>query len=188
MRDIKFRQPIIRKGKFESWHYWGFLSKGNFSSPSNDWVDGQPSQQYTNLKDKNCKEIYEGDIIKINQPERTTQTHTGDNIPNGSYTEPLEANIKTIIDEIVWDKENALFKFGNNEDPLPLGWVIKEYTNSNEANQAFGGHWNVDKYWPEDLEYLLEEFKLKDLNSLLKHISGCEVIGNIYENPELVKS
>lgn len=65
MREIKFRQAIMRNGKFVSWHYWGFISEGNFSSPSNDWVMGEKSLQFTGLKDKNGKEVYEGDILRV---------------------------------------------------------------------------------------------------------------------------
>jgi hypothetical protein len=62
MREIKFRQ----------WHgnqftYWGMDIDypGTFTGPST--VDGQkshePHQQFTGLRDKNGKEIYEGDIL-----------------------------------------------------------------------------------------------------------------------------
>ena len=54
MREIKFRQRV--KGTF---HYWGFLTPDSFIGPVNPF---DPSQQYTGLKDKNGKEIYEGDI------------------------------------------------------------------------------------------------------------------------------
>ena len=67
MEEIKFR---IWNLKHKEFSYWGFLEDGIFTSiPAGGIMSigycKKYSQQFTGLLDKQGKEIYEGDILKL---------------------------------------------------------------------------------------------------------------------------
>ncbi len=144
MRDIKFRGI----DKHKKWHY-GFLWK----SPDEKWwikeaiekthsadfeVIEESIAQYTGLKDKNGKEIYEGDICKRKL-----------------------------------DKENRFRHFEEWADFWLIEWL--------DTTCGF-----TTTYLDNLVDRKLNQIKLRQNSFSQRFNEMDEVIGNIYENPELL--
>lgn len=126
-RDIKFRAYDPPLSIYHHWHI------GKNGRDNSFWeivrVNNLIPEQYTGLKDKNNKDIYEGDIT-------------------------ITANGKT-----------SVVQFGNWE-------IARDYDHGMETQYGIGFNWDGEEPFGE-----------------CKNGGGSqyEVIGNIYETPELLK-
>lgn len=128
-RVIKFRQFLTTEAVpsigVEKFFYWGFIDNG-FIAPVKFNVK---SDQFTGLKDKNGKEIYEGDILDFEDGK-------------------VMAHHKDVFWVVEWN---------NDKTTLPAGFVFGK----------FGMRATYPQYIHPDSNHLI-------------------VVGNNYENPELL--
>lgn len=158
MREIKFRG--LSKGLNE-WTYgyynacagsWGEINHFiSYPFSNGILVDENTIGQYTGVKDKNGKEIYEGDILKVKLEYKHWNLKNMD----------LEDEIDTFTYSVRFGKYD---QDGSGDEYIPVA-CVGFYADL------------IEKNYEQECEYT---------TSILE-LNNFEIIGNIYENPELLE-
>jgi len=152
-------------------------------------IDPKTLGLFSTHYDKNNNPIFEGDVILSRTPGRDSQTHTGDNIPLGSYTEPLEPMIHE--DEHVVEYRNGVFQIQLEDHPdCPITWSQFTWDLEDAKSQfSFGYGYENNKRleWDDsdesDLPYLLSEYGYETEDELIESL-GMVIVGNVHTDEE----
>lgn len=164
-------------------------------------VDKKTIGQFTGVFDKNGEKLFEGSKFLFWICYPTTQTHTGDNIPGGSYTEPDETQFLRLEAEVIWDEDSAKFTFSllsknsyqfsqyfnfgwyDNDNLLP---IIERTSYSLEYIKEYYGYEGMSN---EEWQELLSDVGFSSEQDMMNEVNKIEIIGNIHDVKEqLVKA
>ena len=151
MREIKFRA-------------WDEKTKTLFNVSIVDFSkkSDRPLMQYTGVKDKNGKEVYEEDLLRIDKSNLSESF---------KYSKAGEVMLEKELDAFLIHIEKSDY----------LSIKIKTYLEKD------GKLLTKKEYYGEDIEDESLYFETGIDVRFLKYIEPfCEKIGNIHENPELI--
>lgn len=177
-RVIKFRGKRCKDGEWVYGSYVESNTSWNGHKPHKSWILPSPMTnggwfsirgaypviedtvgQFTGLVDKNGKEIYEGDVVSWYALEYQDRD---------LFEEPSSFIVKQ-EEEVVFDCGGFSVK---HDTEFPLKYLTEDYRITNPVSTIFEYTYNKDEY----------PF-IKNENDLC----FCEIIGNIFDNPELLK-
>ena len=80
--------------------------------------------------------------------------------------------------------------FGNVDGSEETGWILMQYTGLKDKNgkEIYEGDILKDEQFTGEVVWDFSGLMLESNHIIYAIWRGCEVIGNIYENPELLKS
>jgi len=111
--EIKFRQPIKNEeGEFLEWFYWGNIEGEWISWALNEIDTRNESQQFTMYCDKYDREIYGGDLVRIDSLDGIYEVIFDDGKWR-AHTENCNGDPNTVdLDEVswTWNQEVELIK------------------------------------------------------------------------------
>ena len=160
MREIKFRAKHGKEWVCGDLHLLSKMPHIHTDPFTKKSINIETIGQYTGLRDKNGKEIYEGDIIRYTD----VNSHSVDPIGDG-FTSYIEHWATIRKDVVVFS--NGTFLVNDS----PLAWL--GFDTIGDLKDCLG--------IPEDEDC--------DVNGTVidESLVGIEVIGNIYDNPKLVE-